>query len=214
MRLLSKALPFPPPSGNPLSRRPLCDALDLHRGDRVFDALPCEGTHTPSNWNATDNGARRIVRCLAGQRRRAKVVIYVLSALCAFIILVAPFQLARALRRGDRRRAYTLFIGPCAAVLLLASLWIPRVPANPPVDQVAGHARRDSLSPSKWTRYCHVGNGRGAIEPVIRRSTPGRYHVDQIERDPLPGGHTSRRRGVDVKRHGRSVMIELDPWDR
>ena len=141
-------------------------------------------------------------------------MIYVLSALCAFIILVAPFQLARALRRGDRRRAYTLFIGPCAAVLLLASLWIPRVQPTRQWTRLLAMPVVILLVLRKWTRYCHVGNGRGGIEPVIRRSTPGRYHVDQIERDPLPGGHTSRRRGVDVKRHGRSVMIELDPWDR
>lgn len=28
----------------------------------------------------------------------------------------------------------------------------------------------------------------GAIEPAIRSSEPGRYHIDQIERDPLPSG--------------------------
>ncbi len=32
-----------------------------------------------------------------------------------------------------------------------------------------------------------------AIEPAIRSSEPGRYHVDEIAADPLPSGHTSRR---------------------
>ena len=34
-----------------------------------------------------------------------------------------------------------------------------------------------------------------AIEPVIRSSNPGRYHVNEISRDQLPSGHTSRRWG-------------------
>jgi hypothetical protein len=31
------------------------------------------------------------------------------------------------------------------------------------------------------------------VEPVIRAGKAGRYHIDQIERDPLPSGHSSRR---------------------
>ncbi len=30
-----------------------------------------------------------------------------------------------------------------------------------------------------------------AIEPAIRSSEPGRYHVEEISAAPLPGGHTS-----------------------
>jgi hypothetical protein len=37
------------------------------------------------------------------------------------------------------------------------------------------------------------------IEPAVRGSKPGRYHFDQIEREPLPTGHTSRRSGVRIK---------------
>jgi hypothetical protein len=37
------------------------------------------------------------------------------------------------------------------------------------------------------------------LEPAVRSMGPGRYHVDQIERDPLPSGHTSRRWGVAIK---------------
>jgi hypothetical protein len=33
-----------------------------------------------------------------------------------------------------------------------------------------------------------------AIEPAIRSSEPGRYHVDEISADPLPSGHDWRRR--------------------
>ncbi len=51
-----------------------------------------------------------------------------------------------------------------------------------------------------------------AIEPAIRSSKPGRFHVDQLERDPLPSGHTSRRWGVAIKRPDGSVELEPDPW--
>jgi hypothetical protein len=51
------------------------------------------------------------------------------------------------------------------------------------------------------------------IEPAIRLSEPGRYQVDQIERDPLPSGHTSRRWGIAIKRPDGTVELEPDPWD-
>jgi hypothetical protein len=37
-----------------------------------------------------------------------------------------------------------------------------------------------------------------AIGPAIRSSEPGRYYVDEISADPLPGCHTSRRWGVGI----------------
>jgi len=46
-----------------------------------------------------------------------------------------------------------------------------------------------------------------AIEPAIRSSEPGRYHVDEISADPLPSGHTSRRWGVGIKRADGSVEL-------
>ena len=52
-----------------------------------------------------------------------------------------------------------------------------------------------------------------AIEPVMRSSNPGRYHVDTISADPLPSGHTSRRWGVGIKRKDGSVVVEPDPWN-
>jgi hypothetical protein len=51
------------------------------------------------------------------------------------------------------------------------------------------------------------------IEPALKASKPGRYHVDQIERDPLRSGHTSRRWGVAIKRGDGSVSIERDSWE-
>jgi hypothetical protein len=51
------------------------------------------------------------------------------------------------------------------------------------------------------------------IEPIIRSSAPGRYHFAQIEREPLPSGHTSRRWGVGLKMPDGSVVIERDPWE-
>ncbi len=51
-----------------------------------------------------------------------------------------------------------------------------------------------------------------AIEPAIRSSEPGRYHVDEISADPLPSGHTSRRWGVGIKPPEGSVVIKPDPW--
>jgi hypothetical protein len=52
------------------------------------------------------------------------------------------------------------------------------------------------------------------LEPAIRSSEPGRYHVDQLERDPLPSGYTSRRWGIGIKQHDGRVVIEPDPWDK
>jgi hypothetical protein len=37
------------------------------------------------------------------------------------------------------------------------------------------------------------------IEPAVRGLSAGRWHIDQIERDSLPSGHTSRRWGVGLK---------------
>ncbi len=51
------------------------------------------------------------------------------------------------------------------------------------------------------------------LEPAIRSSEPGRYHIDEISADPLPSGHTSRRWGVGIRRPDGSVAIEPDPWD-
>jgi hypothetical protein len=51
-----------------------------------------------------------------------------------------------------------------------------------------------------------------AIEPAIRSSEPGLYHVDEISADPLPSGHTSRRWGVGIKLRDGAVVIEPDPW--
>jgi hypothetical protein len=50
------------------------------------------------------------------------------------------------------------------------------------------------------------------LEPAIRSSKPGRYHVDQIERDPLPSGHTSRRWGVAIRFLDGTAELEPDPW--
>jgi hypothetical protein len=51
------------------------------------------------------------------------------------------------------------------------------------------------------------------LEPAIRSSEPGRYHVDEISAGLLPSGHTSRRWGVGIKRIDGSVVIEPDPCD-
>jgi hypothetical protein len=50
------------------------------------------------------------------------------------------------------------------------------------------------------------------IEPAIRAGKPGRSHIDQIELDPLPSGHTSRRWGVGIKGADGSVQVQPDPW--
>jgi hypothetical protein len=51
------------------------------------------------------------------------------------------------------------------------------------------------------------------IEPAIRSRPPRRHHIDQIQRDPLPSGHTSHRWGVAIKKRDGSVLVEQDPWD-
>ncbi len=49
------------------------------------------------------------------------------------------------------------------------------------------------------------------LEPAIRSSEPGRYHVDEISGDPLPSGHTSRRWGIAIERADGTVVLEPDP---
>ena len=49
------------------------------------------------------------------------------------------------------------------------------------------------------------------VEPGMRAVEPGRRHIDQIERDPLPSDNTSRRWGVGIKRDDGTVVIEPDP---
>jgi hypothetical protein len=51
------------------------------------------------------------------------------------------------------------------------------------------------------------------IEPAVRSSAPGAYHVDEISADPLPSGRTSRRWGIVIKRQDGSVVVEPDPWE-
>jgi hypothetical protein len=50
------------------------------------------------------------------------------------------------------------------------------------------------------------------IEPVIGCAEPGRYHIDEITRDPLPATQASRRWCDCIKRADGSVMLECDPW--
>jgi hypothetical protein len=45
------------------------------------------------------------------------------------------------------------------------------------------------------------------IEPTVRSTEPGRRHIDQIERDPLPSGRTSRQWGVAIMKRDSSVVI-------
>jgi hypothetical protein len=52
----------------------------------------------------------------------------------------------------------------------------------------------------------------GQRKPAIRASKPRRYHIDEISRDPLPSGHTSRRWGVGIKKADGSVVLEPDRW--
>ncbi len=70
-------------------------------------------------------------------------------------------------------------------------------------------------------RICHDGQEPiidvdqvAAIEPAVRSSPPGRCHMDEISRDPLPSGHTLRRWGVGIKRPDGVVTIDRDPWPR
>ncbi len=51
-----------------------------------------------------------------------------------------------------------------------------------------------------------------AIEPAIRASEPGRYHIHELGADPLPSGHRSRRWGAGRKVREGAVAIEPDPW--
>jgi hypothetical protein len=48
------------------------------------------------------------------------------------------------------------------------------------------------------------------MEPAVRASKPGRYHVDQIEPDPFHSAHTSRRWGVGLKLADGLMKIVLN----
>ncbi len=52
-----------------------------------------------------------------------------------------------------------------------------------------------------------------AIEPVIHSIEPGCSHVDEISREPLPSGHTSRRWGVGTKLQDGRANLKRDPWE-
>jgi hypothetical protein len=45
----------------------------------------------------------------------------------------------------------------------------------------------------------------------LRSDKVGRFNIDILSADPLPGGHTSRRWGVGIKRADGSVVVEPDP---
>jgi hypothetical protein len=49
----------------------------------------------------------------------------------------------------------------------------------------------------------------GARE-IVQDEPPGRYDVDEISAEPLPAGHTSRRRGVAVKHWDAKVELIKD----
>jgi hypothetical protein len=51
------------------------------------------------------------------------------------------------------------------------------------------------------------------IEPAIRTLELGRYHVGQIEREPLPSGNKSRRWETGIKRANGSVAMKPYPWE-
>jgi hypothetical protein len=49
------------------------------------------------------------------------------------------------------------------------------------------------------------------IEPTIRTMKPGRYHIDEITRDPLQSGRSQRRWGVAIKHPDGSVVVLPEP---
>jgi len=57
-----------------------------------------------------------------------------------------------------------------------------------------------------------TANSREGVNRIVEGLGPGRYHGDEISADPLPGGHTSRRWGVGVKRHDGAATLDPDPW--
>src|SRR5262249_51372387 len=69
------------------------------------------------------------------------------------------------------------------------------------------------ISRTGWEEITDVALLDGT-EPAAKASKPGHYHVDQIERDVLPSGHTSLRWGVAIKHPDGSVLLEPDPWER
>jgi hypothetical protein len=50
-----------------------------------------------------------------------------------------------------------------------------------------------------------------SIEDVVKAGSPGCYHIDEISRDPLHSGHTSRRRGTTVRQPDDQCTLDLNP---
>jgi hypothetical protein len=50
------------------------------------------------------------------------------------------------------------------------------------------------------------------LRRLVEGLGPGRYHVDEIAADPLPSGHTSRRRGVAIRHPDGRVELDPEPW--
>jgi hypothetical protein len=51
------------------------------------------------------------------------------------------------------------------------------------------------------------------IEQAVRALGPGPWQIDQIDGEPFPSGHTSRRCGAWIKLPDGLVMLERDRWE-
>jgi hypothetical protein len=85
----------------------------------------------------------------------------------------------------------------------------PESPGFPPIIWTPGHSLEATIfriSRSGSNEITDVAQ-LDEIEQGIRASTPERYHVGEIEQDPLTSGHTIRRWGFGVKRADQTVAI-------
>jgi hypothetical protein len=48
---------------------------------------------------------------------------------------------------------------------------------------------------------------------VVRKASPGRYHVDEIAAEPHPSGHTAQRWGSAIRHDDGLVIVDPDSWE-
>jgi hypothetical protein len=57
-----------------------------------------------------------------------------------------------------------------------------------------------------------TADSQESINGLIEVLGPGQYHISEISSDPLPSGHTSRRRGAGIKQYDGKGAVDPDPW--
>jgi hypothetical protein len=85
-------------------------------------------------------------------------------------------------------------------------------------EQPREHQQPDQPHPpqTRRVRVQTIGGDSDTLDgarEIVRQQDLGRDHIDEISRNPLPSGHTSKRWGIGIKKADGSVVLECDPWE-